>query len=112
MTNLYQSTGLLCKLSNTSVHCKDEAFTVVYYQTEILKYWPENGFISLNTGGFENKTTKDRMNKALSAIGLDAYVFQYKRDFYCRLTTEKAHYELKFIDGVCEFNRFTGERMA
>lgn len=112
MNNIFQSTGLLCKLSNTSVHCRDEAFTVTYYQTDILKYWPENGFISLNVGEFQTVSTVKRMNQALKAIGLQGLVYQYKKKLYCRLITDSACFELPFVNGICEFNRFTGERMA
>lgn len=112
MSNLFQSTGLLCKLSNTSVSCKDEAFTVVYYQTEILKYWPENGFVSLNYGEHKTVSTIKRMNQALRAIGLDAVVYQEKKSVFVDLATEEKTLVLPFINGVCEFNRFTGERGA
>lgn len=109
MTNLFQSANLLCNLAHTCVTHKEGAFTVIYYQTEILKYWPENGFVSLNVGKYQTASTIRRLNQAVKAIGLDARVYQKNKELFIRLNLDKPVL-LQFIDGVCEFNRFTGER--
>lgn len=109
MTNLFQSTSLLCNLAHTCVTCKDEVFTVIYYQTEILKYWPESGFVSLNVGKYQTASTIRRLNQAIKAIGLDARVYIRKGQCFVQLNLDEPVI-LQFVDGVCEFNRFTGER--
>ncbi len=66
---------------------KNGLLSVVYHATEVVKV--EDGFITLDHGGWLTTTTKTRMNQASNQFGLGFYVFQKAGEWFITLPTGK-----------------------
>ncbi len=85
---------------NTIVHMvrvldspEQDQVAVKYHGTNIIKIDPEN-VVTLNTGGWETNTTKDRLNQFLSCR--DAYIFQKNHVWYIK----NRHETIEYKDGM------------
>jgi hypothetical protein len=77
--------------NNTIVHrLDDETVAIMYHRTNILKINSES-VVTINTGGWETTTTKDRLNQFLSCRGFG--IFQKKGTWYIRGNDETVPYE-------------------
>lgn len=52
--------------------------TVTYWQTQVFSYDTNKDILTLDTGYYESKTTKLRINQALNVYGLPLRVFTKK----------------------------------
>ena len=62
---------------------------VVYHKTAVVKYNYDK--IILNSGGWETRTTKDRMNATAHENGLCYYVYQKDYIWYVVLDDKKCY---------------------
>ena len=68
----------MIKSHKTAVFTDDDGYTkVIYHTTKVVSF--NRDMIVLNSGGWETKTTKDRMNEASHEYGLNYSVYQ--KDF-------------------------------
>jgi len=67
------------KTGNTTVRFQDGRTIVSLYATDIVDIDTSDNTITLNTGGWNTVTTKERMNAVLSAF--DSPYRVYQRDF-------------------------------
>ena len=67
------------KTGNTTVRFQDGRTIVSLYATDIVDIGTSDNTITLNTGGWNTVTTKERMNAVLSAF--DSPYRVYQRDF-------------------------------
>ena len=68
---------------------------VTYVSTRIVS-WDDNT-VTLNSGGWQTATTKNKMNQAANQFGLGFGVYQRKGDWFVRL---KDGSESPFFDGI------------
>ena len=65
----------MIKAHKTAVFTDDDNFTkVIYHSTKVVSF--NSDTIVLNSGGYETKTTKDRMNQTAIEYYLDYMVYQ------------------------------------
>ena len=73
----------MIKAHKTAIFVDDDNFTkVIYHSTKVVEF--NRDTIVLNSGGYETKTTKDRMNQTASEYMLDYAVFQFDFDWYVK----------------------------
>ena len=77
---------------NESTNCS----TVVLHRTAIAVYDHKNQALKLNSGGYQTRTTKGRLNAILSELIAGARVFQ--RDFNWYLNYNNQTHD--FMDGM------------
>jgi RNase P/RNase MRP subunit p29 len=70
----------LKRKGNTKVINNENELLVTLYHTDIVH--ATNELITLNTGGYETVTTKNRMNQAASEYGLGYYVYKARHQWY------------------------------
>jgi hypothetical protein len=77
--------------NNTIVHkLDDQTVAIMYHRTNILKINQEN-VVTINTGGWETTTTKDRLNQFLGCRGFG--IFQKKGVWYITGNDHTVEYE-------------------
>ncbi len=79
----------------TTVRRKDGVLSVVYHATEVVRV--EHKRVTLDSGGWETHTTKNRMNQASKQFDLGFTVFQKAFQWYVDIGEDKP---LDFEDGI------------
>ena len=71
----------MIKQHATVIFDNDDGFTyVIYHKTAVVKFNDDD--VILNSGGWDTKTTKDRMNQTADEYGLNYIVYQNKFNWY------------------------------
>ena len=79
----------------TTIFTDDNITYVVYHKTAVVKY--TNDKIVLNSGGWETKTTKDRMNQTAEEHMLDYMVYQKNYEWFVKVGDKVYPFEDKMI---------------
>ncbi len=60
--------------NTTQANYPDGSKAVTLHATEVIRYWPEDRKVRLNTGGCNTTTTRTRMNQAMNKWDIPACV--------------------------------------
>jgi hypothetical protein len=82
---------------NTRVYQSSEGFRVVCHKTSIVTQ--TFNLFRLDSGGWESKTTKSRINAVLLAIGSPYRLIQTQNRWYLTKPNELPNY-IDFVDGI------------
>ena len=86
----------MIKAHKTAVFVDDDNFTkVIYHSTKVVEF--NRDTIVLNSGGYETKTTKDRMNQTAKEYYLDYAVFQFDFEWFVKVGNKVYPFEDKMI---------------
>ena len=85
----------------TTIFTDDNITYVVYHKTAVVKF--NDDIITLNSGGWETKTTKDRMNQTAVEHYLPYRVYQKYYEWYV-IVEDKIY---PFIDGFTMKNGYS-----
>lgn len=91
---------LVKRTAITLLHDKDQIIGIQYHNTMIVMIDRSNNTITLNTGGWNTKTTKERINDFCRLLGLGIQVYQKDFKFYVIQYGK----ELGILDSVLTIN--------
>ena len=94
----------------TTIFTDDNITYVVYHKTAVVKY--TNDKIVLNSGGWETKTTKDRMNATAYENNLPYRIYQ--KDFVWYVVLNNKCYQFKDgmeIDYIWIHSKYTAKEI-
>lgn len=83
-------TNKISKNNTAIVTNRDGSVSIILYSTEILRHWPEDRKVRIDTGGFYTATTRTRLAQAFSEwnIPLNASFRKDKREIFNYKTNE------------------------
>jgi len=102
MSKQVQTMNELAKRTATNilVDVSGNIYGLQYHETRVVMIDRINNTITLNTGGWNTKTTKERMNDFCRLLGIDIQVHQ--KDFKFFVTKEGK--ELGILDQILTIN--------
>ena len=84
----------VCRGVATTITTTNGVTIVIYHNTKVVKW--DKDKITLDSGGWRTKTTKNRMNQASNQFGLGFQVYQSKGEWF--VSTKDG--EMEFEDGM------------
>lgn len=80
----------------TTVQTEDGIVQVTYHSTVVIRWDIDNHIVTLDSGGWETVTTKQRMNQVARQFGLEYTVFQKNYVWHVDVDGQ----EREFVDGM------------